>query len=128
LSVTAIAQSPQHAVEQRNDRGVGPDRRRKGFDRICKVERLAAQQHHVEFFGERIGLHRRRVLQRHVARGALDDEACTGQFRRPFRPHQERDVAPGLQQPAAEIAADGAGADHENAHLRFLLFLLFASS
>jgi hypothetical protein len=34
---------------------------------------------------------------------------------------------PGLQQPAAEIAADGAGADHENAHCEVSLLLFFES-
>src|SRR5436305_546857 len=40
-----------HAVEQWQDRGVRPHRRRKGFYRIVEVEGLAAEQHDVELFG-----------------------------------------------------------------------------
>ena len=58
------------------------DRRRKGLDRIVEVERLAAQQHDVEFFAELVGLHRRWIFQRDVAGGALDHEAGAGQFGR----------------------------------------------
>ena len=57
----------QHAVEQRDDRGLRPDRRGKRCDGVVEVERLAAQQHDIEFFGELVGLHRRRILQCHVA-------------------------------------------------------------
>ena len=42
-----------------------------------------------------------------------------------LRPDQERHVTACLKQAAAEISADGAGADHENAH--FLLPLLKSS-
>jgi len=37
------------------------------------------------------------------------------------RPDQEGDIGTGLQQPAAEISADGTGADDENAHVWILL-------
>ncbi len=106
----------QHAVEQRNDRGLRSDGGRKGFDRIVEIERLAAEQHDIEFLGELVGLHRRRVLQRHVAVRALDHEARTGEFGGALRADQKRHVAPGLKQPAAKISADSAGTDHENAH------------
>ncbi|GCC46367.1 hypothetical protein chiPu_0030623, partial [Chiloscyllium punctatum] len=49
----------QHAVEQRDDRGLVADRWRERLDRVLEVERLAAQQHDVEFVGELVGLHRR---------------------------------------------------------------------
>ena len=99
----------------------GPDRGSKRLDRVFQVERLAAQQHDVEFLGELVGLHRRRVLERHVAAGALDDEAGACKLGSALRPDQERHVVSSLKQPAAEIAADGAGADHENAHAEFLV-------
>ena len=63
-----------HAVEQRDDRGFRADGGREGFDRILEIERLAAQQHDVEFFGELVGLHRGRIFQRDVAVRALDDK------------------------------------------------------
>ena len=94
----------------------GPDRRRKRFDGVREIECLAAQQHDVEFFVEPVRLHRRRVLQRDVAIRALDHEAGAGKLRRALRADQERDVAAGLQHPAAKISADRAGADHENTH------------
>ena len=64
----------------------------------------------------RVGLHGRRVLQRDVAVRALDHEAGGGELARALRAHQESDVAAGLQHSSAEIAADRAGADYENAH------------
>ncbi len=64
--------------------------------------------------------YRRRVGQIDIAERAFDDEAGLGQPRRPARAHEEDDVAAGRKQAAAEIAADGAGADHENAHSEFL--------
>ena len=101
----------------------GPTAGAKDLIASVEIERLAAQQHDVEFFLDRVGLHCRRIFQRDVAVRALDDEAGGGKFGRALRPHQERDVAPGLQQPAAEISADGAGADHENAHANSFLLL-----
>ena len=85
---------------------------------------LQLKQHDVEFFVELVGLHGRRVLQRDVAARALDHEAGGRQFRCALGPYQKGDVTAGLQQPAAKIAADGAGADHENAHGLFSLFFL----
>src|SRR5262249_58249421 len=78
--------------------------------------RLTAQQHHVELVLDAVGLHRGRILQRDIAVRALDDETGGAKFARAFGPHQESDIAPGLQHSSAEIAADRAGADHENAH------------
>ena len=68
------------------------------------------------FSVELVGLHRRRIFQRHVAVRALDHEAGAGQFGGAPRANQKGHVAAGLQHPAAEISADRAGADHENAH------------
>ena len=51
-----------------------------------------------------------------VAGRALDDEAGGREFGGALRPNQECHIVSGLQQPAAEISADGSGADHENAH------------
>src|ERR1044072_6868167 len=48
--------------------------------------------------------------------GPLDDETGACKLGGALGPDQERHVVAGLQQPAAEIAADGAGADHENTH------------
>jgi hypothetical protein len=73
------------------------------------------------------GLHGRWILQRHVAVRALDDEARARQLAGAPRPDQEGDVTAGLQQPATEIAADGAGADHENTHVRTPLLLRMAN-
>ena len=105
-----------HAVEQRNDGGLRSHRRREGRDRVVEIERLAAEQHRIEFFAQRVGLHRRRVFQRGVAERALDHEAVAGELRGTPRPDQEGHVASGRQHPAAEIAADRAGTDHEHSH------------
>jgi hypothetical protein len=89
---------------------------RKRLDRIVEIERLAAQQDHVEFFVKLIRLQRRRIFQRDVAIRAFDHQARFSQLSRAPRANEKCHVAAGLQHPAAEISADGAGADHENAH------------
>ena len=69
---------------------------REGLDRILEIERLAAQQHDVEFFGQLVGLHRGRIFQRDVAVRALDDEPGARELGRALRPYQKGDVAAGL--------------------------------
>ena len=113
-----------HAVEQRNDRGLVPHRGRERLDRIVQVERLAAQQHDVEFLFQRICLHGRRILEGDIAVRALDDETGGGKFSSAARPDQKRDVGPALQHPAAEKSADGPGPDHENTHASGSLMFL----
>src|SRR6185312_3690279 len=105
-----------HAVEHRDDRGLRSHCWRKGFDRVVEVVGLAAQHHDIEIVLDGASLHRGRVLQGNVAVRAPDHEAGGRKFARALRPHQERDVTAGLQHPAAEISADGAGTDHENTH------------
>jgi hypothetical protein len=105
-----------HAVEQGQDRGVRSDRRRKGVDRPREVIGLAAQQDEVERLAQTLRRHGRRRRQVHVAHRAADRKAGAGELARAPRAHQECHVAAGLQQPAAEIAADTAGANHENTH------------
>ena len=77
------------------------------------------------FSVELVGLHGRRIFQRHVAVRAFDHEAGVGQFAGAPRADQKGHIAAGLQHPAAEISADGAGADHENAHWLSSFLLLF---
>ena len=77
---------------------------------------LAAQQHDIEFVLDGVGLHDRGIVQGDVAIGAFDHKTCGGELAGAARPHQKCDVAAGLQHPAAEIPADGASTDYENAH------------
>ena len=71
---------------------------------------------HLDVLDKKFG--RERVLGGLCAIAATLNEARAGEFRCPLGADQERHVAPGLQQPAAEISADGAGTDHENTHCR----------
>src|SRR6476661_7147175 len=105
------------AVEQRDDRGALAYRRRERLDRFVEVVGLAAQQHDVKLVLDGVGLDDRRILQRYVAVRAFDHEARGGKLRGAARPHQKGDVAAGLQHPAAEVSANGPGANDENAHL-----------
>src|SRR6516162_7172084 len=113
-----------HAVEQRDNCGLRSDCWRKRVDGVIEVERLAAQQHDVEFFAELVGLHGRRILQRHLAVRAFDHETVAGQFGRAPWAHQESHVTAGLKQPAAKISADRAGADRKNAHAQLPYFVV----
>src|SRR3954464_12181647 len=106
-----------HTIKQWDDRGRLAYRRRERLDRIIEVVSLAAQQHRVKLVLDGVGLDERRILQRYVAVGAFDHEACGGKLRGTARPHQKGDVAAGLQHPAAEISANGPGANDENAHV-----------
>src|SRR6202030_3071318 len=119
-----------HAIEHRDDRGLWSDRCRKRLDRVVEIECLAAQQDGVELFGELVGLNRRRIFQGHVAVRALDHQARVLEFAGAPRADQKRHIAAGLQHSAAEISADRAGADYENAHWgsSFLLLFLEANS
>ena len=110
-----------HAVEQGQDRRVWANRRREGVHRAFEIIGLAAQHDGVEGRIQRPRQHKRRGGQRRIAEATADRQPGAGEFRRAPRADEERHVAAGLQQPAAEVAADRAGADNEKAHGRLLL-------
>src|SRR5439155_4360627 len=56
------------------------------------------------------------MFQGHVAMRAFDDQTRVCQFGGTAWPDQECHVAARRLQPAAEIAADRAGTDHEDPH------------
>ncbi len=62
--------------------------------------------------------HGRRRRAGKIAERAFDHEPLGRQLGGAPLPHQKRHVTAGLDQPAAEIAADRAGADHEDTHRR----------
>src|ERR1700704_4902170 len=106
-----------HTVKQRDDRGALAYRRRERLDRIVEVVSLAAQQHDVKLLLDGVGLDDRRILQRYVSVRAFDHEARGGKLQGAARPHQKGNVAAGLPPSAAEISANGPGANDENTHL-----------
>src|SRR5580693_7708335 len=120
LTTSAMART----VEQRDDRGTLAYRRRERLDRIVEVVSLAAQQHDVKLVLDAVGLDDRRILQRYVSVRAFDHEARGGKLQGAARSHQKGDVAAGLQHPAAEISANGPGANDENAHLSIPLVVV----
>jgi hypothetical protein len=73
-------------------------------------------QYDVKLALDGVGLDDRRILQRYVAVRAFDHEARSGKLQGAARSHQKGNVAAGLQHPAAEVSANGPGANDENAH------------
>src|SRR5262249_51041549 len=109
-----------HAVEQRQYCRVRADRGRKRIHRRLEVVCFAAQQDEIERRAQVLRQNRRRLRDVGVALGAADDEPGLGQLFGAARPHQKRDVAAGFLEPAAEITAERAGADHQNTHRAIL--------
>ena len=99
----------------------GADGRRERVRRRGKIVGLAAEKNEVERLAQSVRRDGRRVRQIGIAERAADDQPGLRQLRGAPRPHQEGHVAAGLQQPAAEIAADRAGADHEDTHAAYPL-------
>jgi hypothetical protein len=105
-----------HAVQERQYRRVRADRRRKRIHCRLQVVGFAAQQDEIE--------RRAQVLRQNcwwlrdigVAAEAADDKPSLGQLFGAARPHQKRNVAASVLEPAAEIAAERARADHQNTH------------
>ena len=110
-----------HAVEHGQDRGLRTDGGGEGGHGVVEVIGLATQKHEVKRLFQSVRRHHLRRGQMKIAKGGTeDDEAGPGQGLGAAQPHEKCDVAPGLRQPAAEIAAQGAGADHENSHVPLL--------
>ncbi len=100
---------------------LGPTAGANEFSGGREVVGFAAQKNEIERLAQRLGRDGRRRRQIDVAERAADDQPGLGQLRRAPRPHQKRHVAAGVLEPAAEIAADRAGADHENTHRSLLV-------
>ena len=103
-------------VQERQDGRSRTDGLGEGGHGAVEIVGLAAQKHEVErrrkfVLGD--GWRRRKA---EVAEGASNREAPLGEQRRARGANEKGHVAAGLQQPAAEIAADRAGADDENPH------------
>ena len=92
-----------------------PDRGGEGLHRVGQVERLATQQDQVERLAQTVSQDRWRRLVDIAAR-ATDRQSRARQLLCAARTNQKGHVAAGLKQPAAKIAADGAGADDQGAH------------
>ena len=108
------------AVEQRQYGGVGPDAGADRLDRGVEIVMLRGQQHDVVGAADPVG---GRDLDRHreIAERAFDLEAVLGERGGARTAHQKRDVAPGLGQTPAEIAADRTGPEHQETHFNILV-------
>jgi hypothetical protein len=51
-----------------------------------------------------------------VAKGTANNQPTLCELTGAVPPHQESDIASGVEESAAEIAANSAGADHQNSH------------
>ena len=104
------------AVEQRQYGGVRPDAGADRLDRGVEIVVLRGQQHDVVGAADPVG---GRDLDRHreIAERAFDLEPVLGERGGARTAHQKRDVAPGLGQTPAEIAADRAGPEHQETHI-----------
>ena len=105
------------AVEQRQHRRTGSDPGADRIDRGIEVVVLGGQQDQIIRAADAIG---RRDLDRHlkIAERTVDLEPLFGERRGARGTHQKRHVAARLGQPPAEIPADRAGPEHQNAHSR----------
>ena len=103
------------AVEHRQHRAVGVQPRLDRRHRGIQVVGLAGEQHEIVLAPHRLGAHAW-YLDPRVAVTAFDAQAIARELRLPRRAHQEGDVRPGLHQPAAEIPAERAGAEDQDAH------------
>jgi hypothetical protein len=106
-----------HAVKQREDRGVRPNSRLKRIHGRFKVIGFATEQDEIEGALEFLRHDRRRGGEVEIAKRAPDHQTGIRQLGGAALADQERHVPAGIQQPAAEIAADAAGSDHKNSHV-----------
>src|SRR6266516_689811 len=105
-----------HAVEKRQDYRVRPNCRPEGRNRAFQVIGLAAQQHQIEGLTEVFSQNGRWLGKSRVAEAAPNGYTRAGQFGGAPRANKEGRIPICLQQSAAKIAADRAGADDENSH------------
>src|SRR6185437_4706956 len=108
-----------HAIEQRQNRGVRSDRGRKRQHRLWQVVSLATEQNEVVRLAESPGLNCR-CRQIGVSPWTADREAGACQLLASSRSDEEGYVPAALQQPAAKVAANGTGADDQDAHVLLL--------
>ena len=105
------------AVEQRQHEGAGPHGRADGLHGRREIVGLAGEQHQI-VGRQQFGLQDRAHRDLEVTVGAAYHQALGAQLRRAPLAHEEAEVGPGLHEPAAKIAADRAGAQHEDLHAR----------
>ena len=96
-----------------------PDTGADRLDRGVEIVVFRGQQHDVVRAADPVG---GRDLDRHreIAERAFDLEPALGERGGARTAHQKRDVAPGLGQPPAEIAADRTGPEHQETHINIL--------
>ena len=104
-------------VQQRQHRRGAAHRRRNRVHRRVEVVGLAGEQHQVvaraQFAGHH-GVHR----QRQVAERTGDAQAVAGDLLTTSGANEECDVGSRVRQSPAEVAADPAGAEHQDLHGR----------
>ena len=83
----------------------------------CEVVGLAGEEDHVVLGPQLLGEHCAHVELR-VAGRAFDHEPVARELLAPLRAHEERDVGARFREAPAEVAADAAGAEDEDAHER----------
>ena len=124
LGAEALLQGVEVAetVQERQDRGLRPDRGRERGHRFGQVVGLAGDDDDVEGRVQVFLEHERRRGQGRIAEAALDHEAGASQGLGPAGAQQEGDVASGLEQPAAEIAAEGPRPHDQITHVLLRCF------
>jgi hypothetical protein len=94
----------------------GPCRRRERVRRRREVIRLAAEKNEIERLAQCLGKNDRRQWQADIAKGTANNQPAVCELTGAMLPDQESDIASGVEESAAEIAANSAGADHQNSH------------
>jgi hypothetical protein len=94
-----------------------PDR---STHRAFEVVGLAGQQHEIEPRRQRVFGDYWRGAEIDIADAAADRGSSPGRFAGAARTREKGYVAAGFEKPTAEISADRAGTDHEDAHVVLL--------
>src|SRR6266850_6189288 len=108
-----------HTVQEGQDRGIWTDRCGERVDGGIEVVGFASQQNQVERAVQFMGLHSGWRFEGYIAKAAFDYETGFSELSSPLRSDEKGDIATGLEQSAAKVSADRAGADDENSHNYF---------
>jgi hypothetical protein len=90
-----------------------------GGRRLLGIPQLDGEQRGVDRRQRRRIIDDVRLLEMHIAVGALDVQAMLAQRTEMPAARDERDIVSGLREPGAKIAADATGAHYRDTHTQY---------